>query len=320
MFAKVVINIPLEKVFSYRIPIPLEEQSSIGKRVLVPLGKRKVTGFIVELLNLENFEGLPIKDIIEFLDTEPLFNEEDLKFYRWVSQYYMSPLGKVMAEFLPGGIDIKSNRWITLKQENIENKNQNLSATKQAIVERLKLFPKGISFTRLRNALGAKDISKDLRELLDAQLIEVDNKLQRTGIARKREKIIKLSDKIIDRSRWTTKQISVIDFIQRHGSTSMNTLRDQFKHVSHIIKNWNNTTLSRFMKGKFTVCRIVPPILVDIPGASPSTNFKEQLFMRFFIISKQKHSTPTSFTALQEAEKQKSIFTLSKRRSKQTEG
>jgi primosomal protein N' (replication factor Y) len=272
MFAKVVINIPLEKVFSYRIPIPLEEQSSIGKRVLVPLGKRKVTGFIVELLNLENFEGLPIKDIIEFLDTEPLFNEEDLKFYRWVSQYYMSPLGKVMAEFLPGGIDIKSNRWITLKQENIENKNQNLSATKQAIVERLKLFPKGISFTRLRNALGAKDISKDLRELLDAQLIEVDNKLQRTGIARKREKIIKLSDKIIDRSRWTTKQISVIDFIQRHGSTSMNTLRDQFKHVSHIIKKLEQHNIIEIYEREVYRLPDRPP---NISGYSGSISLNE---------------------------------------------
>lgn len=237
MFAKIALNnIPAEKTFSYRVPAPLERNLTIGRRVLIPLGKRKVTGFIVELMNSENLDGTPIKDIIEFLDPEPLFNEEDLNFYRWVSKYYMSPLGKVMAEVLPGGIDIKSNRWITLKQENIGYKHQTPSTTTQAIIDRLKLYPKGISFVRLKNDLDSKDISKELRELHDAKLIEVENKLGRPGIARKKEKIVVLSDKIIDRSPWTSKQLSVMDFIRSNGDTSMGTLRCQFKNISHIIK------------------------------------------------------------------------------------
>jgi primosomal protein N' (replication factor Y) len=260
MFAKVVINIPIEKILSYKVPGLLEESLNIGKRVLVPLGKRKVTGYIVELVNSETFDGTPIKYIIELLDPDSLFNEEDLKFYRWISKYYMSPLGKVMAEILPSGIDIKSNRWITLKQEDIEYKDQTLSATKQAIIDRLKLYPKGMPFIRLKNDLGSRDISKALRELHNAQLVEVENRLGKPEIARRKEKIITLSDKIIDRSQWTTKQLSVIDFIQSNGDTSVDTLRCQFKNMFHLIKKMEQHGIIKTYERE----------VYRLPGQSPS--------------------------------------------------
>lgn len=114
MFVSVTVNIPSEKTFSYAVPEILHKEISIGKRVLIPFGKRRLTGYIVEVLNFAPCED--IKEIIEILDPEPLFNETDLKFYRWASQYYLYPPGKALSEILPGGIDPKSDQWIALAQ------------------------------------------------------------------------------------------------------------------------------------------------------------------------------------------------------------
>ncbi len=105
MFVSVTVNIPSDKTFSYAVPEALQKEITIGKRVLIPFGKRILTGHIIEVSQFASCEN--IKEIINILDREPLFNESDLKFYRWLSRYYIYPLGKALAEILPGGIPKK---------------------------------------------------------------------------------------------------------------------------------------------------------------------------------------------------------------------
>ena len=49
-FARIVIPTPLKEPLIYKVPDPLWDQIEIGMRVLIPLGKRKVTGVVLELL------------------------------------------------------------------------------------------------------------------------------------------------------------------------------------------------------------------------------------------------------------------------------
>ena len=49
-FARIVIPTPPKDSLIYKVPDPLWEQIEIGMRVLIPLGKRKVTGVVLELL------------------------------------------------------------------------------------------------------------------------------------------------------------------------------------------------------------------------------------------------------------------------------
>ena len=49
-FARIVIPTPLKEPLIYKVPDSLWEQIGAGMRVLVPLGKRKVTGVVLELL------------------------------------------------------------------------------------------------------------------------------------------------------------------------------------------------------------------------------------------------------------------------------
>jgi primosomal protein N' (replication factor Y) len=150
--ASIAVNIPSAKTFTYSVPGEMKEELAIGKRVLVPFGKRKVTGYVTEIKDLSEREDL--KDIIEILDKKPLFTKEDLKFYRWVSSYYMHPLGKSLREILPGGIDVKSDTWIYPEGDGNGGEEKTISPTQRKIIGILENCHKGISSKNLKEKLG----------------------------------------------------------------------------------------------------------------------------------------------------------------------
>ncbi|MEN6509323.1 MAG: hypothetical protein ABFD63_11185, partial [Smithella sp.] len=49
MYVNVALNIPANKLFTYTVPENLKAKAMIGKRVYVPFGRRKRTGFITAL-------------------------------------------------------------------------------------------------------------------------------------------------------------------------------------------------------------------------------------------------------------------------------
>ncbi|MBI5197469.1 MAG: primosomal protein N', partial [Nitrospirae bacterium] len=84
-----------------------------GKRVQVPFGRQKDTGYIVGVQG--NADGPPegdIRDIIEVLDDEPVVNQEMLSLSSWMASYYLCPWGTVLKTILPGvsGKSISSKR------------------------------------------------------------------------------------------------------------------------------------------------------------------------------------------------------------------
>jgi len=48
------------------------------------------------------------------LDLLPLFSPSDLIFFKWISSYYLSPLGEVIKTALPSGINVKTNHYLSL--------------------------------------------------------------------------------------------------------------------------------------------------------------------------------------------------------------
>jgi primosomal protein N' (replication factor Y) len=104
---EVAIPLPLEQTFSYAVPAGMSGVCA-GKRVLVPFGRRTVTGFVLGK-GSGAFNG-EVRNIIELLDHEPLFTHEQIAFFRWVAAYYLHPLGEVFKTALPSGLTIMGRR------------------------------------------------------------------------------------------------------------------------------------------------------------------------------------------------------------------
>ncbi|MBN2516762.1 MAG: primosomal protein N' [Deltaproteobacteria bacterium] len=226
MFLRVAVNIPSEKVFTYSVPEELENDVLVGKRVLVPFGKRKMTGYILEVATESEWDDT--KDILAILDRDPLFSEKDLLFYRWMSDYYMHPLGKSLKSILPRGIDVESNSWLSLGNEKAERK---LTLTQQEIIEIIGTYPSGVSTRTLKKAIKKNNIYDDIRILQGLNLITVEDRLKNPDVKRKMEKCFSLTDDYPRDVKLTEKQQEIVDFLKERGESSLSLLRGTFRHA-----------------------------------------------------------------------------------------
>ncbi len=93
---------PADKVLTY-LPGPLAgDAAPVGKRVMVPIGKRTVAGVVVEITS-EQPPGTarPIEDV---LDNQPILTEDILALSKWVAQYYLCGWVEAIRAALPAGL------------------------------------------------------------------------------------------------------------------------------------------------------------------------------------------------------------------------
>ena len=103
MYVDVILPLPLDGVFTYSVPSELERQIAVGYRVLVPFGRNKTYVGIVNC-QLANCELKNVKPILQVLDASPILLDSQLNLWRWISDYYLSPIGEVYKAALPAGL------------------------------------------------------------------------------------------------------------------------------------------------------------------------------------------------------------------------
>ena len=113
-YANIILPLPLEGLFTYGVPEALASRVQVGVRVRVPLGKSKTyVGIVAEYPValpasdsgvVDNEKKIVYKDILEVLDATPILLPQQLRLWRWISDYYMSPIGDVYKAALPSGL------------------------------------------------------------------------------------------------------------------------------------------------------------------------------------------------------------------------
>lgn len=119
-YAQVAIPVHLNKLFTYRLPPAIQRAARVGSRVMVQLGTKPMTGYIVALLpHLRSGTSLvesEIKDVQELLDADPPITREVLEITRWVADYYVAPWGEVMRAALPVGINTSVEQTVSITE------------------------------------------------------------------------------------------------------------------------------------------------------------------------------------------------------------
>ena len=110
VFVDIAVDLPVEGFFTYVVKGKLLSGDLFGRRVLVPFGRRKVTGYVIGVKASTELTG--IKSVIEVLDDKPLFDEAKLKCFKLISSYYFAPLGEVLSLTHPSSINLKSKKLI----------------------------------------------------------------------------------------------------------------------------------------------------------------------------------------------------------------
>lgn len=111
IYLEVAVAAPLAHTLTYKTTTAIAPQP--GCRVLVPLGRRLVTGYVLAV-EPKNNSAHKIKAISEVLDHKPLFPPAMIELFRWIAEYYQYPLGEVIKTALPAGLTSASTRQIVL--------------------------------------------------------------------------------------------------------------------------------------------------------------------------------------------------------------
>jgi len=116
LVAEVAIPVPLRRTFAYDVPEALRSLVHSGAVVSVPFGRRKLSGFIVDVYGrhsdawnrLSHKFPEDLKPIHAVLEAELALPEEIVGLCRWVADYYQAPLGEVFRAALPAGLGKKT--------------------------------------------------------------------------------------------------------------------------------------------------------------------------------------------------------------------
>ena len=91
---EIAVALPVWGTYTYRVKADLLPEAVAGRRVLVPFGPRRVTGYV--LGPAEDAPDADLKNILDVLDGEALFTDTMIPFFRWIADYYIHPLGSVI--------------------------------------------------------------------------------------------------------------------------------------------------------------------------------------------------------------------------------
>src|SRR5437588_1920934 len=173
-YAQVAVPVHLNKPFTYRLPSAMQGAARVGSRVMIQLGAKPATGYIVALsARLREGTSLvesEIKDVQELLDVEPPLTPEVLKITRWVADYYATPWGEVMRAALPSGINATVEQTVSLTARGRE---QLKSAPTAGMSVPPASSPFGRGWVRVRSLAGGSAKLAALRLLADEKEFEL---------------------------------------------------------------------------------------------------------------------------------------------------
>jgi len=113
-FIDVILPLPLQKRFTYAISEAEASFLKEGMRVAVPFGKSKVYTAITAAIHQNPPQVYEAKPINQILDKTPLVTSYQLKFWSWISSYYMCAEGDVLKAALPGAFLLESESIVQL--------------------------------------------------------------------------------------------------------------------------------------------------------------------------------------------------------------
>jgi primosomal protein N' (replication factor Y) (superfamily II helicase) len=102
-FAEVALPLPLFQNFTYSVEDGLANPVAIGSRVVVPLRNGREVGVCVGLSDVSSFKRKP-KKVLQSPDGEPAISKSLLDLCKWMSDYYVVPLGVTLRTALPAAL------------------------------------------------------------------------------------------------------------------------------------------------------------------------------------------------------------------------
>ena len=176
-FVDVVLPLPLLSVFTYALPEGLRDVVSVGCRVVVPFGAKKIYTGIVTEVHGRRPDGYEVKNVMELLDESPVLLPAQLDFWRWIADYYMCALGDVYKAALPSGMKLENESKVRLNEE--YEGGAKLTEREQRVADAL-ARKADQTLSQLQKACGDAHVLRVVKSLLDKGVVVMEEEVRRT--------------------------------------------------------------------------------------------------------------------------------------------
>lgn len=175
MFAEIILPLPLYGTFTYAVGEDIAGRIQSGSRVLVQFGKKKYYTGIVERVHNEA-PSYEVKPIMALLDERPIVRYPQLKFWNWISEYYLCSPGEVFKAAVPTGLKPESETFVTLN-EDYEPQPRFKLTERMAMVVMLLEERKRMRISEIETETKFKNCGQLMAAMLEHGLVEIDEKV-----------------------------------------------------------------------------------------------------------------------------------------------
>lgn len=165
-YANVIVDISLEKLdktFQYKIPEEWRETLRVGMQVKIPFGNRTITGYVLELTDVPEYDVTKIKPILGVAEGSVAIESQLIELAGWMRRNYGSTMNQALKTVLP----------IKQQTRQVQRRTVYLAAERGEAIKQLALFEAKHNAARARL----------LRELIAQNSIDYSVVTQKLHIA-----------------------------------------------------------------------------------------------------------------------------------------
>lgn len=188
-FAGVAIEQSIDRVLDYAIPPRLVADLRVGQRVRVPLGRnnKPALGYVVSIHSESDYPK--IKNVSAIDDDRVLVDARLLELARWMSRYYVTPLGAVIESIIPSAVKKKVGIGYTQMVSLLADRDavqalleKTRAPKRRAILARLLQLEPGTSIELVRLAGESGATPATVRKLRASGLISIRSEPDMAGL------------------------------------------------------------------------------------------------------------------------------------------
>lgn len=192
-FAKIILPLPTDTIFTYRVPDDLIQDIHPGQLVMVPVKRNRMVGLVTELSeNSDLPPEIQPESIIDVITPGPMYDQDRIDLLQWMASYYLTPLGTVFAATLTPGLFLRSKSMVTLTDKHSES--VQLTENESLVIEALQSRKGKATVSALQKQTGILHIHGILNRLEKKQIIEIARITNRNKPQPATEVFYKLND------------------------------------------------------------------------------------------------------------------------------
>ena len=230
---EVAVALPVSGTFTYAVDQPQAAPVAAGQRVLVPFGRRRVTGYVLGEAAAD--QQLKIKPILDLLDEVPFFPPTMIPFFRWIADYYLHPIGDVIRTALPAGVNVTETAVCTLTEAGraalLDGK---ADATEQAALQQLQ--ESSLRIKTLARAVNTHPSGGLLRKLQKKGWMEMERKLTGGRVRSKTERFVRVANNAAA-GNLTPQRKKILALLQTAGEMSLRDLAAAVPTTANTVKS-----------------------------------------------------------------------------------